>query len=269
MSKSQSNGTALITGASTGIGSVYADRLARRGYDLILVARNEEKLTALSARLKSETRRSVTVLCADLIKKADLIKIEATLRGDPNINVFVNNAGVAAVKPLLDANIDKMEEMIDLNVTAFTRLIYAVVPAFVARGTGTIINIGSVVGISPEALNGVYGATKAYVLALTHSLQHELAGKDIRVQAVLPAATATDAWEIAGLHHSNLPPEIVMPTDDLVDAALTGLDQGELVTIPPLQDGDEWTRFEAARLALSQRFGHSVPAPRYGLRSPA
>jgi short-subunit dehydrogenase len=216
------------------------------------VARNEEKLTALSARLKSETRRSVTVLCADLVKKADLIKVEATLRGDPSINVFVNNAGVVAVKPLLDADIDKMEEMIDLNVTAFTRLIYAVVPAFVARGTGTIINIGSFVGISPEALNGVYGAIKAYVLAVTHSLQHELAGKDIRVQAVLPAATATDAWEIAGLHHSNLPPEIVMPTDDLVDAALTGLDQGELVTIPLLQDGDEWTRFEAARLALSQ-----------------
>ena len=269
MSKSQSNGTALITGASTGIGSVYADRLARRGYDLILVARNEEKLTALSARLKSETRRSVTVLCADLIKKADLSKVEATLRGDPNINVFVNNAGVAAVKPLVDADIDKMEEMIDLNVTAFTRQIYAVAPAFVARGTGTIINIGSVVGISPEVLNGVYGATKAYVLALTHSLQHELAGKGIRIQAVLPSATATDAWEIAGLHYSNLPPEIVMPTEDLVDAALTGLDQGELVTIPPLQDGDEWTRFEAARLALSQRFGHSVPAPRYGLRRPA
>jgi short-subunit dehydrogenase len=171
MSKTQSNGTALITGASTGIGSVYADRLARRGYDLILVARNEEKLTALSTRLKNETQRSVTVLCADLIKKADLIKVEATLRGDPHINVFVNNAGVAAVKPLVDADIDKMEEMIDLNVTAFTRLIYAVAPPFVARGTGTIINIGSVVGISPEVLNGVYGATKAYVLALTHSLQ--------------------------------------------------------------------------------------------------
>jgi NADP-dependent 3-hydroxy acid dehydrogenase YdfG len=101
MSKSQSNGTAFVTGASTGIGSVYADRLARRGYDLILVARNEEKLTALSARLKSETRRSVTVLCADLVKKADLIKVEATLRGDPSINVFVNNAGVAAVNRAL------------------------------------------------------------------------------------------------------------------------------------------------------------------------
>ena len=80
---------------------------------------------------------------------------------------------------------------------------------------------------------------------------------------MLPAATATDAWEIAGLHYSNLPKEIVMPVEDMVDAALAGLDRGELVTIPPLQDGEEWTHFEAARRALSQEFGHSVPAPRY------
>jgi uncharacterized protein len=153
--------------------------------------------------------------------------------------------------------------MIALNVTALTRLTYAAAPAFVARGTGTIINIGSVVGISPEALNGVYGATKAYVLALSHSLQHELADKGIRIQAVLPGATATELWEIAGLPYQNLPAEIVMSTEDMVDAALVGLDKGELVTIPPLQDGDEWTRFEAARRLLSQRFGSSAPAPRY------
>jgi len=135
-----------------------------------------------------------------------------------------------------------MDDMIALNVRALTRLTYAAAPKFVARGAGTIINIASVVGVSPETLNGVYGATKAYVLALSHSLQHELADKGIRVQAVLP---------------------IVMSVDDMVDAALSGLDQGELVTIPSLQDGDEWTRFEAARRALSQRFGNSAPAPRY------
>ena len=95
---------------------------------------------------------------------------------------------------------------------------------------------------------------KAYVLALTHSLQHELADKGVRVQAVLPAATATDIWEKGGLHHSKLPAGTVMSTEDMVDAALVGLDQGEVVTIPPLQDGDEWTRFEAARLALAPKF---------------
>jgi len=263
MSNAPSKGTALVTGASTGIGAVYADRLAKRGYDLILVARNEANLTALSTRLTQETGRAIKVLPADLNNKADLAKVEATLRDDPSITMLVNNAGIASVAPLLDADIEKMAGMIDLNITALTRLTYAAAPAFVARGLGTIINIASVVGISPEALNGVYGASKAYVLAFSHSLHHELAGKGIRIQAVLPGATATDLWENAGLHYRNLPAEIVMSVDDMVDAALAGLDQGERVTIPPLQDGEEWNRFEAARRALSQHLGNSVPASRY------
>jgi short-subunit dehydrogenase len=265
MSNSSSKGTALITGASRGIGAVYADRLARRGYDLILVARSEAPLRTLSNRLRSETGRSVTSLTADLNDKADLAKVEATLLDEQSITMLVNNAGTASVAPLLEADVDKMEAMIALNVTSLTRLTYAAAPRFVARGTGTIINIASVAGISPETLNGVYGATKAYVLAFSHSLHHELADKGVRVQAVLPGATATDLWEIAGLPWQKLPPSIVMSTQDMVDAALAGLEQGELVTIPGLQDGEEWTRFEDARRALSQRFGQSTPAPRYGI----
>jgi uncharacterized protein len=263
MSNLPAKGTAVITGASGGIGAVYADRLAKRGYDLILVARNETRLKALSARLTGETGRSAKVLPADLNSKAELAKVETTLRDEPSIDMLVNNAGTASVAPLLNADVTKMDDMIALNVTALTRLTYAAVPAFVARGVGTIINIASVVGISPETLNGVYGATKAYVLALSHSLQHELADKGIRIQAVLPGATATKLWEIAGLPWQKLPASIVMTPEAMVDAALVGLDQGELVTIPSLQDGDEWTRFEAARRALSQRFGNSVPAARY------
>jgi len=262
-------GTALVTGASSGIGAVYADRLAKRGYDLILVARNGEKLKSQAARLTSETGRSVKVLPADLGDKEALAKVEAALRDDKSITMLVNNAGTAALTPLLDSNVDQMEAMITLNVTALTRLTYAVAPAFVARGGGTIINIGSVVGIAPERLNGVYGAGKAYVLAFTHSLQHEFGGKGVRVQAVLPAATATEIWEKGGFHHSKLAPGTVMSTEDMVDAALVGLDQGEVVTIPPLQDGDEWTRFEASRRALAQKFGNSAPAPRYRVAEPA
>ena len=243
--------------------AVYADRLAKRGYDLILVARNGEKLKALATRLVSETGRSVKVLPADLGDKAALAKVEAVLQDDESITMLVNNAGTASLAPLVDSDVDQMEAMITLNVTALTRLTYAAAPAFVARGAGTIINIGSVVGIAPERLNGVYGAGKAYVLALTHSLQHELAGKGVRVQAVLPAATATDIWEKGGFHHSKLPAGTVMSTADMVDAAMAGLDQGEMVTIPPLQDGDDWTRFEASRRALAQKFGNSAPAPRY------
>jgi short-subunit dehydrogenase len=266
---SNSKGTALVTGASRGIGAVYADRLAKRGYDLILVARSEARLKALAANLARETAGTVDVLAANLNDKVDLAKVEARLRQDRSIIMLVNNAGSAALTPLVESDIDEMEDMIDLNITALTRLTYAAAPAFVSRSAGTIINIASVVGIAPEALNGVYGATKAYVIALSHSLQHELSGQGVRVQAVLPAATATEIWESAGRPWQNLPPSIVMTPEDMVDAALAGLDQGELVTLPSLQDGDEWSRFEAARRAISTRFGNSVPAPRYRMGVPA
>jgi short-subunit dehydrogenase len=188
MSITTSKGTALITGASTGIGAVYADRLAKRGYDLILVARSEAQLNILSGRLTSETGRSVTPLRADLNDKADLAKVETTLRNDQTISMLVNNAGIGSITP-----------------------------------------------------------------------------------PVLPAATATDLWEKSGLPYQNLPASIVMSPEDVVDAAPVALDQGELVTFPSLHDGDEWARFEAARRAISQHFGNSVPAPRYriGVRSSA
>ena len=240
-----------------------ADRLAKRGYDLIVVARNEDRLKELAARLADETGRSVKRLRADLNNKTDLAKVEQTLREDPSITMLVNNAGIGAVTPLLDSDVDKMDEMIALNVTSLTRLTYAAAPAFVARGSGTIINIASIVGISPETLNGVYGASKAYVLALSHSLQHELAGKGLRIQAVLPAGTATDFWDKTGLPYQKLPDGTVMSAEDMVDAALVGLDKGELVTLPSLPDGDEWTRFEAARRTMSEHFFHSTPAPSY------
>jgi uncharacterized protein len=262
----QSKGTALITGASSGIGAVYADRLARRGYDLIIVARNRGKLDALATRLTNQTQRSVEVLPADLNDKRDLARVEEVLKKDATITVLVNNAGIGTFAPLLNSDMNKMDEMITLNISALTRLTYAAVPGFVARGTGTIVNISSIVAISPETLNGVYGGSKAYVLAFTHSLQHELASKGIRVQAVLPGATATDFWDTGGLPVHNLPSAIVMTAENLVDAALSGLDQGELVTIPALPDKEEWDRFEGARRDMSTRLSRTVPAARYGLK---
>jgi uncharacterized protein len=257
------NGTALITGASAGIGAVYADRLAKRGYDLILVARNRDRLTTLADRLIAETGRSVKAMTADLFDKVDLAGVEATLRSDPSITMLVNNAGVGAVKPLLDSDVDNMDDVIALNIGAFTRLTYAATPSFVARGQGTVINISSTVAISPESLNGVYSASKAYVLALSQSLQHELADKGVRVQAVLPGITATEFWEQAGLPWQNFPKEKVMTAEDMVDAALAGLDQGEVVTIPALADQHEWDAFEAGRRPLYQHLSNGVPAARY------
>jgi hypothetical protein len=263
MSNNHSKGTALITGSSSGIGAVYADRLARCGYDLIVVARNQERLNALASKLTTETGRTIEVVTADLNSKGDLATVEEILREDASITMLVNNAGVGAIKPLLDTDMDKMDDLIDLNIKALTRLTYAAAPAFVKRGTGTIINISSVVGIAPEFLNGVYGASKAFVTAFSHSLQHELAAKGVRIQAVLPAATATDFWETAGRHVSQLPQSIVMTPENLVDAALVGLDKGELVTIPVLQDGKVWDDYEAARRAMSSQLSGTTPAKRY------
>lgn len=263
MHTSSHKGTALITGASSGLGALYADRLARAGYDLILVARRADKLRDLASRLTRDTGRTVETLSADLTQAADLKRVEEVLRTDASITALVNNAGIGAVLPLLQSPVDEMERMIQLNITALTRLTYAAVPGLVARGGGTVINISSIVGIAPEILNGVYGASKAYVLAFSQSLHHELASQGIRVQAVLPGPTATDFWDVAGHPVENLPEAIVMRADAMVDAALAGLAQGELVTIPSLHQGEKWTRHEASRQELATLLGSSTPAPRY------
>jgi uncharacterized protein len=257
-------GTALVTGASVGIGAVYAQRLAKRGYDLILVARNAERLKTLAARLAAETGRSVSTIAADLNNKSDLLKIEKVLRDDSSITLLVNNAGIGSVASVLNSNVDEMEAMIDLNITALTRLSYAVAPVFAAKGSGTIVNISSVVGVAVEMLNGVYSASKSYVLSFGHALQRDLADKGVRIQTVLPAATATEFWDVAG-YAKQKEAATTMTADDLVDAALAGLDQGELVTIPTLHDGDDWTRWEANRRALAPKFSNAKPAPRYNI----
>lgn len=256
-------GTALVAGASSGIGAVYADRLARRGYDLILVARSQDKLSQLAKRLSTQTGRKVEAVVADLNNSDDLRRVETVLRTDDRITVLVNNAGVGAAGPLLSSDVEKMDEMISLNVRALMRLTYAAVPGFVTRGGGTIINTASIVGIAPEMLNGVYGGTKAFVLAFSLSLHKELAEQNIRVQAVLPGATATEFWDLAGVPVSNLPSAIVMKADAMVDAAFAGLDQGELVTIPSLPDIADWQAYEAARQKLMPNLSRSTPAERY------
>ena len=256
-------GTALVTGASSGIGRIYADRLARRGHDLILVARNRERLDELAKRLTRETGRSVEIVGANLTEKADLARVEKILRSDATITMLVNNAGVGATGPLLESDVDAMEQMIALNVVASTRLTYAVVPAFVRQGGGAIINMASIVGLAPEVLNGVYGASKAFVLALSLSLHKELAENNIRVQAVLAGATETDFWETAGTPIDQLPSKIPMKADAMVDAAFAGFDQGELITIPSLPDVADWEMYEAARQRMIPVLSLSTPAARY------
>ncbi|HEY4048106.1 MAG TPA: SDR family oxidoreductase [Acidobacteriaceae bacterium] len=260
--KASSKGKAVLTGASSGIGAICADRLARRGHDLILVARNRERLDAVATRIEVQTARSVEVIVADLNERADLARVEEILRDEASITALVNNAGVIAPTRLLDCNVDRLEEMIDLNVTALVRLTYAALPGFLKRGGGAIINIASVVGITPEFLNGVYGGTKAFVLAFSRSLHKEFAEKNIRVQVALPGVTATGFWDNAGPPLQQPPSEMVMKADEMVDAALGGFDQGEFI-IPSLPDLADWEAYETARQNLVPKLSLSSPAARY------
>lgn len=257
-------GTAVITGASTGIGAVYADRLAKRGYDLILIARDEEKLSRVAARLKA-TGRTIETIPADLTKATDVQRLAERLKSDCRITALVNNAGTGSAGKLLDSNIDDLESMIYLNVTALTRLALAALPGFVSRGNGLLINIASIVALAPEWLNGTYSGTKAYVISFTQALKNEVEGTGVTVQVVLPGATATPFWEKSGRPMQLLPSEIVMTAEDMVDASLAGLDQHESITIPALPDIADWERFETARKALGPNLSHQKPAARYGI----
>lgn len=258
-------GTALVTGASAGIGAIYADRLARRGYDLVLVARQQQRLESVAAEIAQRTGRKVEALSADLTNPLDVAKVEDVLRANPLIAMLINNAGAGVTAPLIESDIGEISRMITLNVDVLTRLTYAAASAFVGRGSGAIINIASVVAIRPEIFGAVYGGTKAFVLAFSQALNHELAGKGVRVQVVLPGVTATEFWSTTATPLDRIPAEVVMLPADLVDAALAGLDQGELVTLPSLPDIADWNAFERAREALYPNVSRSSPADRYRL----
>lgn len=263
MNSPKSQGTALVTGASSGIGAVYAERLAARGFDLLLVARDQERLESAAGKLRGDYGVQVEVLKADLTQKEEVLKLEQRLRSDSSISLLVNNAGVAVNGLLANADPEVLEQLIQLNVTALTRLAAAAAAAFTKAGHGTIINIASVVALFPERFNATYSASKAYVLSLTQSLNTELEGTGVKVQAVLPGVTRTEIWERSGFDASGIPAEMVMEAGEMVDAALSGLDQDELVTIPSLPDAAEWQAFVAARHVMAPNLSHSSAASRY------
>jgi uncharacterized protein len=258
-------GTALVTGASAGIGATYADRLARRGYDLILVARDRSRLQQLAKQLSGLTGVKAEVLPADLTVPAELRKVEERLRTDQSITALVNNAGITAPR-VADADPDRLEAAIQLNIVAVTRLAAAAASGFAARRNGTIINLASVLALAPEIASGVYSGSKAYVLNFSQSLHQELSASGVRVQAVLPGFTRTELWERSGIDVNTLPQDKMMSVGELVDAALAGLDQGELVSIPSLPDVADWHALESARLNLGPNLSHRHAATRYNVR---
>ncbi|MBV4467758.1 SDR family NAD(P)-dependent oxidoreductase [Pseudomonas siliginis] len=253
--------TVLITGASTGIGAVYAARFAQRGHDLVLVARDQSRLDALAAGLRAEHNVNVEVLQADLTRLSDLQTVEARLRDDARIGILVNNAGAAQSGTFIEQSTDSVAQLVALNTTALVRLASAIAPRLAKAGDGAIINIGSVVGLAPEFGMSVYGATKAFVLFLSQGLSLELSPQGVYVQAVLPAATRTEIWDRAGIDINTLTD--IMEVGDMVDAALVGFDRREVVTIPPLHEGERWDALQAARQGLLGQIRQSAVAQRY------
>jgi short-subunit dehydrogenase len=258
-------GTALVTGASSGLGAVYADRLAARGFDLILVARRVERLGVLAKSLADKYGVAVRAMAADLSAPADLQRVADELASNPAITMLVNNAGASTLAPVVDTARAGIATMDKVNVTALAELTYAVLPQFKQRNGGTIINIGSVLSFHILPVSTIYSATKGYVMNFTRGLQQELAGTGIVVQLVLPASTATEIWELSGVPLSQLDQATIMRAEDCVDAALAGLDQGELVTLPSVEDQALWEQFDAARLALFAGAMRGKPASRYGI----
>ncbi|HCP54444.1 MAG: SDR family oxidoreductase [Pseudomonadaceae bacterium] len=263
MNQRSAKGTALITGASSGIGATYAQRLAKRGYDLLLVARDLERLQTLASKLSEESGVRVETLKADLTNSADLQIVEQRLRSDSVISLLVNNAGVAVNGTLAESSTEKTNALIQLNIVALTQLSAAAASAFSAAGRGAIINIASVVALLPEMFNAVYSASKAYVLSLTQTLHGEVGKHGVQVQAVLPGVTRTEIWERSGMDASALPPEMIMEVGEMVDAALAGFDQAELVTIPSLPDSADWQALVAARTKLGPNLSRNQAAARY------
>lgn len=253
--------TALVTGASSGIGATYADRLARRGHDLILVARDVGKMERLAETLRSETGVAVEILGADLTSAGDRARVEQRLREDTRIGLLVNNAGASVAGGFTDPDLDKNEALIALNVTAVARLAGAAIPGFLARGHGAIINVSSVLAFGPEIAAGLYAATKSFVLTFSQSLQTELGAKGLYVQAVLPAATRTAIWNKPDSELDAMPG--LMDVGEMVDAALVGFDRREAVTVPSLPDEALWTTYANARLAMLGTVAQKHAAERY------
>ena len=239
----QPSHTAFITGASSGIGAIYAERLAARGYNLILAARREDRLLALADQLQARYAIQASILKADLSEEHGIAAVEQRLQQDPAIDLFINNAGTAKMAGFLASTPREHQAIHTLNTTALLRLSYAALAAFIPRRRGTL--------------------SKAWVLSFTRGLQDEFADSGVRIQAVLPAATATDLWPTSGVALNALPTGTVMTTEDLVDAALRGLEMGEQVTLPPVHDLGLWEAFEQSRLALFTSARTGQPAPRY------
>lgn len=261
--KAEPHSRSLVTGASSGIGEAFAAALAKRGHDLVLVARRKPLLAALADRLATEYGVSVEVFEADLADPAHVIRVEQRLaRGD--IGLLVNNAGIGGLDPFLEADPAVYDQMIAVNVIALTRLSRAAALAMTTAGEGAIINVASGISFNVLPAASVYAGTKAYVAQFTQALDAELSGSGIRIQALIPGLTRTNLGGAEDLGmFEKFPPEMVQSPDVVAEASLAGLKLGEVVCIPRLEDYSRWeTARDAIRAIGADPAGNAV-ASRY------
>ncbi|TFI58506.1 SDR family oxidoreductase [Sphingomonas parva] len=254
---------ALVTGASSGIGRVYAEHLARTGHDLILVARRADRLQALADALAQEHRIEIEVLPADLGESDGVETVARRIEAGARIDMLINNAGYAARARVAELDFAALEAMLRVNILALARLSQAALKRMIEVGRGTIINIASGTVFMQMPGNAGYGASKNFVTAFTRHMQVEAAGTGVRVQLLVPGVIATDFHEVAGNDLANFPPERVMSAEDLVVASLRALELGEEVCIPSLPDMAAWDAYADAEAGVAANVSRDRIAPRY------
>jgi hypothetical protein len=225
--------TALVTGASAGIGQAFAKALAARQHDLVLVARNADKLEQLAAELKGAHGAAVEVLAADLTVDDGLARVEARLRDEARpVDLLVNNAGFGTFGPFADLPLPGELEEIALNLVAPVRLSRAVLPSLIDRARGGIINVSSVGGYQPTPLNATYGATKAFLNSFSQALHEEVRRAGVKVMVLCPGFTKTEFQERAGIDSSGVPGLLWQSAETVAEAALKAYDKGKAVCVP-------------------------------------
>jgi len=227
--------TALITGASSGIGAAFARRLARDGCDLILVARRRERLEELASELRTAHGIRAETMATDLAQIAGIEQVEACIAAQGALDLLINNAGFGTYARFPEVSAARHTDMINVHITASVRLMRAALPAMLARGRGGIINVASISAFFPLPGNGSYAASKAYLVTFSESLQREVAGSGVRVQALCPGYTVTEFHqtpEYAAFDRDRVPAKLWMSADDVVNASLKALRRGRVICIP-------------------------------------